>query len=51
VTNNTVLLYRSGNSLRAYKQYGKEVEKFTLHTGDAKVDSILELHMGKQGNN
>ena len=35
----------------AYTQYGKEVEKFTLHTGDAEVDFILELYIGKQGNN
>jgi|GEM_PF-1620002 len=34
-----------------YKQYGKEVEKFALHTGNAEVDSILELYIGKQGNN
>lgn len=35
----------------AYTQYGKELEKLKLHTGDAEIDSILKLYIGKQGSN
>jgi hypothetical protein len=35
----------------AYAQYGKDLVKFNLHTGDAEVDSILELYIVKQGAN
>jgi hypothetical protein len=35
----------------AYSKYGKELEKLNLHTGDAEVDSILNLYIGKQDTN
>jgi len=35
----------------AYTKYGKELAKLNLHTGDAEVDSILKLYIGKQGGN
>ena len=35
----------------AYAQYCKKLKNFKLHTGDAEVDSILDLYMGKQGTN
>jgi hypothetical protein len=37
--------------LTAYTQYCNELKKLKLHTGDAEVDSILELYIGKQDAN
>jgi hypothetical protein len=37
--------------LAAYTQYGKELKKLELHTGNAEVDSILKLYIEKQGAN
>jgi uncharacterized protein YegL len=41
----------TGEFLAAYTQYGKELKKLNLHTGNAEVDSILKLYIGKQGTN
>ena len=41
----------TGEFLAAYKQYGKESKNLKLHTGDAEIDSILNLYVGKQGSN
>jgi len=39
------------NFLTAYTQYCKGLEKLKLQTGDAEVDSILKLYIGKQSAN